>query len=115
MLRSRVCNTLLALASIFLFSCAAKKAPERITVIVPPDFYGTIRLTGCDAQARPDGIVVDSAGHGSTSICSASPDLKIVVMREGKSLEVPATLSKTGDDLVVSILAELKRPASSER
>ncbi|MGA2418467.1 MAG: hypothetical protein ABSG69_00160 [Candidatus Acidiferrum sp.] len=115
MLRSRARNTLLALVSIFLFSCAAKKAPEHITVIVPRDFNGTIRLTGCEAQARPDGIVVDARGHGSTSICSASPDLKMVVVREGKSIEVPATVSKTGDDLVVSIEAELKRRESSAR
>jgi len=110
---SHLRNTLLALLSIFLFSCAAKKAPERLTVIAPRSFSGTISITACDAKALPDRIVLDGAGHGSTSICSASPDLKVVVVRAGKSIEVPATIGKTGDNYVVSIRAEFNPSAAS--
>jgi hypothetical protein len=51
---------LLALLSIFLFSCAAKKAPERLTVIAPGSFSGTISITACDAKALQDRIVLDA-------------------------------------------------------
>src|SRR5271170_6991566 len=89
---SHLRNTSLALLSIFLFSCAAKKAPERLTVIAPSNFSGTIEITACDAKALPEQITIDGTGHGRTSICSASPDLKIVVIREGRSFEMPATI-----------------------
>ena len=106
-------TTCIALLSIFLFSCAAKKAPERLTVIAPANFSGTIEITACDAKSLADRITIDGTGHGRTSICSASPDLKIVVMRGGQSVEVPATIGKTGDNYVVSIRAEFKPSAAA--
>lgn len=112
---SHLRNTFLALLSIFLFSCAAKKAPERLTVIAPTNFSGTVEITACDAKALPDRITIDGAGHGRTSICSASPDLKIVVMRGGQSVELPATIGKTGDNYVVRIRAEFKPSATAQQ
>jgi hypothetical protein len=112
---SHLRNTFLALLSIFLFSCAAKKAPERLTVIAPANFSGTIAITACDAKALPERITIDGGGHGTTSICSASPDLKIVVIRGGQSVELPATIGKTGDNYVVSIRAEFKPSAAAQQ
>ena len=97
----------LALFSFFLFSCAAKKAPERITVIAPENFAGTIHITACNRQAAANNIPIDASGNGTTSVCSASPDLKLVVVRGTQSTEVPATVGKTGDAIVVAISADV--------
>lgn len=104
----KVKTTVLALLSLFLFSCAAKKAPERITVIAPENFKGTVRLVACDREAPADNIVVDASGNGKTSICSASADMKLVVKRGTQSIEVPATVGKTGDKLLVEIRADVQ-------
>jgi hypothetical protein len=105
---SHLRNTLLAVFSLFLFSCAAKRAPERITVIAPETFTGKIKITACEPQAPPDNIVIDLSGNGKTSVCSASPDLKLLVIRGEQSIEVPAKVAKTGDDFVVSITGEVR-------
>ncbi len=94
--------------SFFLVSCAAKKAAERITVIAPENFTGTISLTACDPQAPSDNISIDASGNGKTSVCSASADLKLVVIRGKQSIELPAKVTKTGDNFVVSISGEVR-------
>ena len=93
----------LLLPSLTLFSCAAKKAPERLTVIASEDFVGKIKITTCDLEAKPDYILLDASGKGHTSMCAATPDFKFRVVRGNSTVEVPATASKTGDDIVVSI------------
>jgi len=105
----------LAILSVFLFSCAAKKSPERLTIIAPDDFSGSMKLTACVSQAPADNIFIDASGNGSTSVCSASRDLKIVVKRGKLLTEVPARVSKTGDDFVVAISAEVAKPASPNK
>ena len=59
--------------------------------------------------------VYAGTGNGSTSVCSASRDLKIVVKRGKLLTEVPARVSKTGDDFVVAISAEVAKPASPNK
>jgi hypothetical protein len=98
-------NTLLALFSLSLFSCGAKKAPERLTVIAPEDFVGKIKIITCDAHAKSDYVLLDASGKGSTAVCAATPDFALRVVRGGSSVEVPASAAKTGDDIVVSITA----------
>ncbi len=108
---TRLVNTAVALVSLFLFSCGARKAPERLTVIASENFSGEIRIVTCDPKAASDSIAIDANGHGRTSLCSSSPDLTLRVVR-GKSVdEIPAVTAKTGDDFVVSITAVIK-PAS---
>jgi len=105
---ARLVNTVVALVSLFLFSCGARKAPERLTVIAPENFSGQIRIITCDPKAPSDSIAIDADGHGRTSLCSSSPDLTLRVVR-GKSIEeIPAVSAKTGDDFVVSITAVVK-------
>ncbi|MGA2810435.1 MAG: hypothetical protein ABSG16_03470 [Candidatus Acidiferrum sp.] len=99
--------TLLAALSLFLFSCAAKQAPEQITVVTPEAFTGKIKIMACVPSAPADRVIVDASGKGQTSICAASPDLKVVVLRGQQTIEVPARVTKTGDDFVVSISAEV--------
>jgi hypothetical protein len=70
-------GALAALISLFLFSCAAKKAAVR----VPDAFTGKIRIDACKAGAAADEIVIDREGHGETSVCTASRDLRQVVVR----------------------------------
>jgi hypothetical protein len=101
-------NISLILFSILLFSCAAKKAAERITVIAPETFAGTITLTACDSGSSADNIIVDAAGHGKTSVCSASPDLRLIVVRGKQSTEIYAKIAKTGDGFVTSISGEVR-------
>jgi hypothetical protein len=100
-------NRLLAVFSLFLVSCAAKKVPERITVIAPEGFGGTIKLTACFSNASSDNVVVDASGHGDTSVCSASSDLKLIVVRGKQSTEVPAKIDRTGDNIITAISAQL--------
>jgi hypothetical protein len=102
---NRFRNTVFALFSLFLFSCGAKKAPERLTVIAPEDFAGKIKITTCDMDAKSDYILLDASGKGSTSVCAATPDFTFRVVRGSSTVEVPATASKTGDDIVVSLTA----------
>jgi hypothetical protein len=105
---ARLVNTVVALVSLFLFSCGARKAAERLTVIAPENFSGEIRIITCDPKAPSDSIAIDALGHGRTSLCSSSPDLTLRVVR-GKSIdEIPAVTAKTGDDFVVSITAVVK-------
>ena len=73
-------NTLFAVFSLFLFSCGAKKAPERLTVIAPQDFTGKIKITMCDLDAKSDYILLDASGKGRTSVCAATPDFTLRVV-----------------------------------
>lgn len=100
-------NTLLALFSLFLFSCGAKKAPERLTVVAPEDFVGKIKIITCDATAKSDYVLLDASGNGRTAVCAATPDFTLRVVRGSSSVEVPASTAKTGDDIVVSITASV--------
>jgi len=111
---ARLVNTVVALASLFLFSCGARKAAERLTVIAPENFSGEIRIITCDPKASSDRVAIDADGHGRTSLCSSSPDLTLRVVR-GKSVdEIPAVTAKTGDDFVVSITAAV-RPQNAQQ
>jgi hypothetical protein len=105
MLTNRLRNVLFALFSLLLFSCGAKKAPERLTVIAPEDFAGKIKITTCDLQAKSDYVLLDVSGKGSTSVCAATPDFTFRVIRGSSTVEIPATASKTADDIVVSLTA----------
>jgi len=105
---SHLRNVCLALLSLSLFSCGAKRAPERITVIAPENFTGRINLAACHPKAPANNIVLDSSGNGKTSVCSASPDLKLVIIRGQQSVEIPAKTSKTGDSFVVMIAGEVR-------
>jgi hypothetical protein len=100
-------NRFLAIFSLFLVSCAAKKAPEHITVIAPEGFGGMIKLSACDSKASSDNVIVDTSGHGNTSVCSASPDLKLIAVRGKQSIEVPAKIERTGDNFVIAISAQV--------
>src|SRR5271155_564568 len=106
-MRGSLRNTLFAIIALFLLSCGAKKAPERITVIAPQTFTGTIKIIACDPHAPADNIVIDGSGEGRTSLCAASPDLKLLVTRGKQSTEVAARIAKTGDDFLVRISAEV--------
>ena len=111
---ARLINTVVALASLLLFSCGARKAAERLTVIAPENFSGEIRIITCDPKAPSDSIAIDADGHGRTSLCSSSPDLTLRLVR-GKSVdEIRAVTAKTGDDFVVSITAVV-RPRSPQQ
>jgi hypothetical protein len=46
----------------------------------------------------------------STSVCAASPDFTLRVVRGSAIVEVPATAAKTGGDIVVSITATVESP-----
>ncbi|HEY2461632.1 MAG TPA: hypothetical protein VGI16_12530 [Candidatus Acidoferrum sp.] len=96
------------LGSIVMLSCGSKRAPERLTVVAPEDFSGEIVIKACDPAASDDHIALDAAGHGSTSICSATGQLKLVVIRGTQSTELQAYPIKTGDGIVVEVRAELK-------
>ncbi|MGA2814309.1 MAG: hypothetical protein ABSG16_23165 [Candidatus Acidiferrum sp.] len=79
-----------------------------MTVIAPETFAGTITITACDPQSSADNLVIDTAGHGRTSVCSASPDLRLIVVRGKRSTEIYAKIAKTGDGFVTSISGEVR-------
>jgi hypothetical protein len=106
-MRHSIPRTLLAVLSPFLFSCAAKRAPEQITVVAPKTFTGKIRIVACVPSAPAGKVIIDASGRGQTSICSASPDLQVVVLRGQQTIEIPAKVTKTGDNFVVSISAQV--------
>jgi hypothetical protein len=108
-------GALAALVSLLLVSCAAKKTTVRLTVRVPEGFIGSIRIDACKTAAAADDILIDRAGHGETSICAASRDLRLAVVRsaprqgeEGRPVEVPARLVETGDHILAEIVAEVR-------
>jgi hypothetical protein len=112
---ARLVNTVVALVSLFLFSCGARKTPECLTVIASEDFSGEIRIITCDPQAASDSVAIDGHGHGRTSLCSSSPDLVLRVVRGQSVDEIPAVTAKTGDDFVVSITAIVKPHTPSQK
>ena len=61
----------------------------------------------CDSKASSDNVIVDTSGHGNTSVCSASPDLKLIAVRGKQSIEVPAKIERTGDNFVIAISAQV--------
>jgi hypothetical protein len=100
----------LALTSaILVFSCGAKRQAEVLKVDVPEGFVGTLNIAACNSKA-PDEVVADAKGEGTTSICSASKQLRMTVRRGAETLEIPAQdvkVVRTGDDIVILIQAQV--------
>ena len=78
------------LISVLALSCGEKRALEHIVVTAPENFTGKIMITACIREAAAENIAIDSSSHGQTSICAATSDLTLVVVRGTNSIEIPA-------------------------
>ncbi len=94
-----------------LFSCGAKKAAQQLTASVPENYSGKIRIDACDPKGQDDNIAISEAGGGTTSICSVTDDFKLLIARGPQKIQVAATVNKTGDNILTSVVAEI--PATS--
>jgi hypothetical protein len=95
--------------SLLLISCAAKSAPARITVQVPENFAGPLRLYPCDKTAL-DPVLVNGNGEGKTSACPTGDDVEIVVLKSGKTVYLAPEkikVARAGDGFPVSISAAI--------
>ncbi|MGD0404222.1 MAG: hypothetical protein ABSB66_13600 [Candidatus Acidiferrales bacterium] len=95
--------------SLLLVSCAAKSAPTRITVQVPENFAGPLRLYPCDKNSL-DPVLVNENGEGKTSACPTGDDVEIVVLKSGKSIYIAPEkikVARAGDGFPVSISAAI--------
>jgi hypothetical protein len=108
----RQCVPVLA-TTIFLFSCAAKKPVTQITVEVPANYSGELRITPCRVGSALDHLMADSNGRAETSTCLQGADrVSITVIQSGKISSIPPSevqLAHTGDGLVVEIRARLPK------
>jgi hypothetical protein len=100
------CVPVLATA-VFLFSCAAKKPVAQLTVEVPADFSGQLRIHPCRAGAPSEHLTADPTGQVYTSRClQGAEQVSLVVVQSGRAAEIPASqveLLRTGDGMVVEI------------
>jgi hypothetical protein len=114
-------NVFLALAPMYvtifcallLFSCAAAKSAQQITVQVPDEFAGTLQIDPCDRSASVDHILADAKGAAATSACPHRGDqITLIIVRAGKTYRVipeNVTIVRTGDGLPVRIQAAAPR------
>jgi hypothetical protein len=100
-------------ATFLLFSCAAKQAPQEITVKVPADYWGELNLDPCSPKFSAD-VSVDAKGTGQTSVCPKSGESVTLIIVKGvkgdPELRVPpdlVTIERAGDGLPVAIKARI--------
>jgi hypothetical protein len=95
--------------SLLLVSCAAKSAPTRITVQIPENFAGPLRLSPCDKGAL-DPVLVNGNGEGKTAACPTGDDVEIVVLKSGKTIYLAPEkirVARAGDGFPVMISAAI--------
>jgi hypothetical protein len=106
--------TTLLLATVFaaslLYSCAAKQAPREITVAVPADFTGEMRLDPC-GRGVPAEITLNAKGTATTAACPEPGEtVSLTVVKGGKSFRISADavrIERAGDGLPVAIRARV--------
>jgi hypothetical protein len=106
------CVPVLATA-VFLFSCAAKKSVAQITVEIPADFSGQLRIHPCRAGAPSEHLTADPTGQVDTSTClQGAEQVELVLVRSGRAWQIPASqvdLVRAGDGMVVEIRANTQQ------
>jgi hypothetical protein len=106
------CVPVLATA-VFLFSCAAKKPVAQLTVEIPADFSGQLRIRPCRAGAPSEHLTADPTGQVDTSTSLQGAErVDLVVVRSGRAWEIPASqveLVRAGDGMVVEIRADTQK------
>jgi hypothetical protein len=106
------CIPVLATA-VFLFSCAAKRPVSQLTVDVPSDFSGQLRIHPCRTGAPADHLTADAQGQADTSTClQGAEQVSLMLVQSGKASEIPASqveLMRTGDGMVVEIRANTRK------
>jgi hypothetical protein len=110
MLRKLDGLTTLLLATIFatflLFSCAAKQAPQEITVKVPENYSGALTLDPCAPDSSAE-VVVNSRGSARTSACpKPGESVTLTIVQGGVERRISpdqVTIEGAGDGLPVAI------------
>jgi hypothetical protein len=96
------------LSALLVFSCGAAKSPQEITVRVPDEFSGIVRVTPCD-RTSAERAIASSQGVAATTACPGKNDqVTLVLIRSGQIYRIPpeqVTIRRAGDGLPVSIEA----------
>lgn len=97
------------LSALLLFSCAAAKSAQEITVQVPEEFSGLVKIDPCESKASADHISVDAKGLAATSSCpKTGQQVTLVIVRAGKTYRITpenVAVLRAGDGLPVRIQA----------
>jgi hypothetical protein len=111
------CVPVLATA-VFLFSCAAKKSVAQLTVEIPADFSGQLRIHPCRAGAPSEHLMADPSGQADTSTClQGGEQVDVVVVRSGRAWQIPSSqmeLLRAGDGMVVEIRANTQQASTQQ-
>src|SRR5262245_51131562 len=96
-------------SALLLFSCGAAKSAQEITVKVPDQFAGVVKISPCDRNANPDPVMTDAKGVGNTSTCPlGGRQVTLVVLRNGQTYRISpdeVKIRRAGDGMPVSIEA----------
>ena len=97
------------LSALLMFSCAAAKSAQEITVQVPPEFTGTVRINLCDPKASTDHALVSAQRLAATSACpKPGQQITLLIERAGKTYRITpenVIVQRAGDGLPVEINA----------
>jgi hypothetical protein len=101
------------LSALLLFSCAAAKSAQEITVQVPPEFTGMVLINPCDPKATADHALVNARGLAATSACpKPGQQVTLLIDRAGKTYRISpenVIVLRAGDGLPVEINATVPR------
>src|SRR5215475_13328398 len=77
------------LSALLLFSCGAAKSAQEISVKVPDQFVGALKISPCQREANPEPVVIDRQGTGSTSSCPlGGRQVTLVIMQNGRTYRI---------------------------
>jgi hypothetical protein len=98
-------------SALLLFSCGSRSAPQQLTVQVPDDFSGALRIRACQEGAALDKLAVDAKGSAATLACFHKREqVTLLIVRGGKTYRISpkdVTILRTGDGLATEILAQV--------
>ncbi len=100
-------------SALLLFSCGSRVAAQQVTVQVPDDFTGVLRIKPCAVDGNLDKVVADQKGSAATSACPRnSEQIMLQIVRAGKTYSVSPqdiAIVRTGDGLPIEIRAQVPR------
>ena len=95
-----------------MLSCASGQPTRRLTIHVPKDFVGTVRVATCAGSSSAVDIYAGTDGVGETSTCPLQgEDVAVILMRgEEQRAVTPAevVIPRTGDGIATSIQVSVR-------
>jgi hypothetical protein len=98
-------------SALLLFSCGSRRAPQQLTVQVPDDFSGALRIRACQQGAALDKLDADAKGSAATSACFHKEEqVTLLIVRGSKTYRISpedVMILRTGDGLATEIRAQV--------